>query len=232
MSRTIDPELQQIMEARYGEEVRGSIVTALEKTYDSCSAIDDTATASTKVWSSQKTSTEINKKLDTNQKGAANGVATLDAQGKIPASQLPAVADDDVFEYASRSNFPATGASAKIYVAKDTGFLYTWNGSAYVTLVDDYSAATDKVWSANKIKAIIDNLYAKYNELPTEETGQELLDKETGNAGLTETALTVIGLLFDMMPQNETATDIYYSLLLENERLLAIYEIWEAERSA
>lgn len=78
----------------------------------------------------------------------------------------------------------------------------------------------------------LSSLKSAFNNLPTEETGQELLDKETGNAGLTETALTVIGLLFDRMPQNETATDIYYSLLLENERLLAIYEIWEAERSA
>ena len=90
------------------------------------------------------------------------------------------------------------------------------------SIPEDYSALSEDVSS----------LKSAFNNLPTEETGQELLDKETGNAGLTETALTVIGLLFDRMPQNETATDIYYSLLLENERLLAIYEIWEAERSA
>ena len=67
--------------------------------------------------------------------------------------------------------------------------------------------------------------------LPTEETGQDLLDEETMNAGLTETALAVIGLLFERMPQDESAVDIYHSLVLENERLLAIYEIWNAERS-
>lgn len=78
----------------------------------------------------------------------------------------------------------------------------------------------------------VSNLNSAFTNLPTEETGQELLNKETGNAGLTETALAVIGLLFDRMPQDETATDIYYSLLLENERLLAIYDIWESERSA
>lgn len=90
------------------------------------------------------------------------------------------------------------------------------------SIPQDYTDLVDEVNSLN----------SAINDLPTEETGQELLDKETGNAGLTETALAVIGLLFDRMPQNETATDIYYSLLLENERLLAIYEIWEAERSA
>ena len=68
--------------------------------------------------------------------------------------------------------------------------------------------------------------------LPTEETGQDLLDEETMNAGLTETALAVIGLLFERMPQDGSAVDIYHSLVLENERLLAIYEIWNAERSA
>ena len=159
MSRAIDPELQQIMEARYGEEVRGSIVTALEKTYDiGAAAIDDTTTSLTKVWSSQKINTELGTKIPSSQKGAANGVATLDAQGKLPASQLPAVADDDVFEYASRSAFPATGVAAKIYVAKDTGFLYTWNGTTYVTLVDDSSAATNKVWSASKVSGELTDL--------------------------------------------------------------------------
>lgn len=100
--------------------------------------------------------------------------------------------------------------------------------------IDDAAGAGDttKVWSADKSAGEVSVVKNAFNGLPTEETGQELLDKETGNAGLTETALAVIGLLFDRMPQNETATDIYYSLLLENERLLAIYEIWEAERSA
>lgn len=69
-------------------------------------------------------------------------------------------------------------------------------------------------------------------EMPTEETGLGLLDEETKNSGLTETALNVIGMLFDQMPQDGPAMDIYYSLVLENERLLEIYNIWESERSA
>ena len=41
---------------------------------------------------------------------------------------------DDVEEYASLSNFPATGESGKIYVALDTNKTYRWTGSTYVEL--------------------------------------------------------------------------------------------------
>ena len=51
--------------------------------------------------------------------GVANGVATLDSDGKVPAAQLPSYVDD-VLEYDNKAAFPATGETAKIYVAKDT----------------------------------------------------------------------------------------------------------------
>ena len=103
--------------------------------------------------------------------------------------------------------------------------------------IDDNAGEGDttKVWSADKSNAEVSDLKSAINlleqTLPTEETGQDLLDEERKNAGLTETALAVIGLLFDRIPQDESAVDIYHSLVLENERLLAIYEIWNAERS-
>lgn len=67
------------------------------------------------------------------QKGAANGVAELDANGKVPSAQLPSYVDD-VLEYASLSNFPATGESGKIYIAIDTNKSYRWSGSTYVEI--------------------------------------------------------------------------------------------------
>ena len=67
-------------------------------------------------------------------------VATLDSNGKIPASQLPSYVDD-VLEYASYSNFPVAGETDKIYVALDTGFTYRWSGSQYVRL-NTYDPAT------------------------------------------------------------------------------------------
>ena len=45
-----------------------------------------------------------------------NGVATLDSNGKVPSTQLPSFVDD-VLEYATLGNFPATGASGIIYIA-------------------------------------------------------------------------------------------------------------------
>lgn len=67
------------------------------------------------------------------QKGAAGGVAELDSGGKVPASQLPAYVDD-VLEYATNNDFPATGESGKIYVATDTNLTYRWTGSNYVEI--------------------------------------------------------------------------------------------------
>ena len=71
--------------------------------------------------------------LTSSQKGAANGLAELDANGKVPSSQLPSYVDD-VLEYASTSNFPSTGETGKIYVAKDTNRTYRWGGSSYVEI--------------------------------------------------------------------------------------------------
>ena len=65
--------------------------------------------------------------------GLANGVAELDSTGKVPSSQLPAYVDD-VLEYDSISDFPSTGETGKIYVAKDTNKTYRWGGSSYVEI--------------------------------------------------------------------------------------------------
>lgn len=67
------------------------------------------------------------------QIGAFNGVAGLDAAGKVPSSQLPSYVDD-VLEYDSRSTFPGMGLSGIIYIAKDTNLTYRWSGSAYVEI--------------------------------------------------------------------------------------------------
>ena len=71
--------------------------------------------------------------IHTSDVGVANGVAELDANGFVPSSQLPSYVDD-VLEYASRSAFPATGETGKIYVALDTNLTYRWGGSDYVEI--------------------------------------------------------------------------------------------------
>lgn len=70
------------------------------------------------------------------QKGVANGIATLDATAKVPAAQIPDMADD-VLTYANLAAFPATGVSGVIYLAVNAGTpasptrQYRWGGSAY-----------------------------------------------------------------------------------------------------
>lgn len=53
--------------------------------------------------------------------------------GKIPSSQLPAFVDD-VMEFNTQTDFPATGEAGKIYVAQDNNKTYRWSGSAYVEI--------------------------------------------------------------------------------------------------
>ena len=71
--------------------------------------------------------------IPSNQKGMANGVATLDSAGIIPANQLPSYVDD-VLEFATLANFPSVGEAGKIYIAIETSKIYRWAGTVYVTI--------------------------------------------------------------------------------------------------
>lgn len=85
-------------------------------------------------------------RVASSEKGEANGVATLDAAGKVPATQLPSYVDD-VLEFADQTSFPATGETGKIYIAIDTGKTYRWTGSVYA----DISANASTSDSATKL---------------------------------------------------------------------------------
>lgn len=91
-----------------------------------------TASQSTKQ-NIQELVNEVDLKINLTEKGAANGVAELDATGRVPASQLPSYVDD-VEEYADLASFPGTGETGKIYTAIDTGKIYRWSGSIYVEI--------------------------------------------------------------------------------------------------
>lgn len=71
--------------------------------------------------------------IQSSQKGAANGVAPLNALAKIDSTYLPSYVDD-VEEYADLEEFPETGESGKIYIAIDTARAYRWSGSVYVEI--------------------------------------------------------------------------------------------------
>ena len=103
--------------------------------------------------------------------GAANGIATLDATGKVPTTQLPSYVDD-VIEGANLAAFPGTGETGKIYVALDTNKAYRWSGSVYVE-ISAAPGSTDSVVEGSV------NLYF------TAARAQAAVTTITGNAGTT-----------------------------------------------
>lgn len=66
-------------------------------------------------------------------KGQPRGLAELDSTGKVPAAQLPSYVDD-VLEFSTKAQFPQTGETGKIYVAKDTNLTYRWTGTQYLEI--------------------------------------------------------------------------------------------------
>ena len=80
-------------------------------------------------------------KLDTTLKGANSGLAELDANGKVPTSQLPSFVDD-VVEADNYDSLPVEGETGKIYVTLDTNKTYRWSGSAYVEISESLALGT------------------------------------------------------------------------------------------
>ena len=75
-------------------------------------------------------------------KEKANGIASLDENGKVPSSQLPSYVDDVIEGYLSEGKFykegahttEITGESGKIYVDLTTSKTYRWSGTAYAVI--------------------------------------------------------------------------------------------------
>ena len=78
--------------------------------------VDNTADLDKPV--STATQTELNKKINATEKGAANGVAGLDANGKIPSSQLPTFSEVAFSgDYNDLSNTPTLGTASALDAA-------------------------------------------------------------------------------------------------------------------
>lgn len=83
-------------------------------------------------------------------KGANNGVATLNEEGKIPSSQLPGYVDDVVEGYLNNGKFyeEATheteipGTSGKIYIDLHTSKTYRWSGSIFSVISETLALGT------------------------------------------------------------------------------------------
>ncbi len=77
------------------------------------------------------------------EKGAANGVATLEGDGKVPAIQLPSYVDD-VLEYPNFASLPSVGESGKIYITLDDNKSWRWASTVYVEISSSMSGAEIK----------------------------------------------------------------------------------------
>lgn len=110
-------------------------------------------------------------------KGQPSGLAELDSTGKVPAAQLPSYVDD-VLEFSTKAQFPQTGETGKIYVAKDTNLTYRWTGTQYLEI--SYSLALGETpstaYPGDKGKANRDAL----NSMPTKLTSYLTPTTSTG----------------------------------------------------
>lgn len=126
--------------------------------------------------------------IPNNKIGVANGVASLDSSGLVPSSQLPSFVDD-VLEYDSFSDFPPTGESGKIYVAKDTNKTYRWGGTQYVEISASIALANtvtgnDTASTASRSDHNHNNTYVT---LATEQTISGKKTFSTGDKAITLT---------------------------------------------
>ena len=127
-------------------------------------------------------------RIASSEKGAPNGVATLDSSGLVPSTQLPSYVDD-VLEYSNLAAFPATGETGKIYVALDTNKTYRWSGSAYIFIT---SGAVDSVAGKTGVVTLDKNDVGLNNVDNTADSA-----KSVSSAATLTTARTINGVSFD-----------------------------------
>lgn len=110
-------------------------------------------------------------------KGQPSGLAELDSTGKVPAAQLPSYVDD-VLEYSTKAQFPQTGETGKIYVAKDTNLTYRWTGTQYLEISQSLALGetSSTAYPGDKGKANRDAL----NSMPTKITSYLTPTTSTG----------------------------------------------------
>ena len=145
---------------------------------------------------------DIATRVPASEKGAVNGVATLDGAGKVPTAQLPSYVDD-VVEYDNLAAFPAPGETSKIYVARDTNKTYRWGGSSYTAIA---SGSVDSVAGKTGVVALVKGDVGLANVDNTSDA-----DKPVSTA--TQTALNTKQAALGYTPVNKAGDTITGDLL-------------------
>lgn len=123
--------------------------------------VDNTTDANKPV--STATATALGNKINSSEKGAVNGVATLGADQKVPAAQLPSYVDD-VIEIATKAALPGVGESGKIYLVladesrNGATEQYRWSGSVF-TRIPTSPGSTDEVTLGLTPDVIMSNIH-------------------------------------------------------------------------
>lgn len=140
---------------------------------------------------------KIESALQPSSKGAANGVASLDESGKVPAAQLPSYVDDVIEGYYYNSSFyedsahttvitPATG---KIYVDLSSEKAYRWSGSTYVEISQGTIITTSTgVIATNAKTATVNFTGTIINAFATMNGEEIILDISIGSGTVTFTS--------------------------------------------
>ena len=112
-----------------------------DTTYTAGTGLDLTGTTFALNNTTQSTLSAVAGKVNTADVGVANGVAELDATGKVPQSQLPSYVDDvvdgyyddqaDKFYEDAAHTIEISGESGKIYIDVSTNLQYRWTGSGF-----------------------------------------------------------------------------------------------------
>lgn len=107
------------------------------------------------------------------QKGAANGVATLTKNGKVPASQLPTYVDDvlegtlvSLTEFTlNKGQQGEVKQSGVVYVDTITNKSYRWSGSQYVMTGSDLALGetSSTAYAGDKGKQVTDRVAEVYS---------------------------------------------------------------------
>lgn len=119
-----------------------------------------------------------------NEMGVANGVATLNANAKIPNNLL----DSIIVKYSTTSELPTNGESNKIYIVNN--LLYIWDGTKYeeVSKSLDIGTTEGTAYEGSKGKALENNKVDKV-EGKQLSTNDYTTDEKTKLAGIEDNAL-------------------------------------------
>lgn len=141
--------------------------------------------------------------IDSSKIGTAEGVASLDATGKVPVSQLPSFVDD-VVEADGIDNAPATGEKDKIYVDTITNKTYRWSGTAYVEI-----SASDIVTASEqngyiKINGTDVKVYEPAIDDALSETSENAVQNKAVYAKFASIEADITGLANDKISKDDT----------------------------